>query len=146
MQLGRIAHNPRLSGTNELEGLNRKHPSLHCLAELDTHDTKSMAGDISLILNACSATVSSQQRENENEMRKTTFATVAAGALIFAGIAGWITSNSRPLEAEASTAIEAQIDTFSMMASTKDLPTGEFQDFSFVFSAPVAEGRSSLAP
>jgi hypothetical protein len=144
MQLGRIAHNPRLSGTNELDGLNRKHPSLHCLAELDTHDTKSMAGDISLILNACSATVSSQRRENE--MRKTTFATVAAGALILAGIAGWITSNSRPLEAEASTAIEAQIDTFSMMASTKDLPTGEFQDFSLVFSAPVAEGRSSIAP
>ena len=138
MQLGRIAHNQRLSGTNELDGLNRKNPSLHCLAELDTHDTKSMAGDISLILNACSATVSSQRRENE--MRKTTFATVAAGALILAGIAGWITSNSRPLEAEASTAIEAQIDTFSMMASTKDLPTGEFQDFSLVFSAPVAEG------
>ena len=145
MQLGRIAHNPRLSGTNELDGLNRN-PSLHCLAELDTHDTKSMTGDISLILNACSATVSSQQRENENEMRKTTFATVAAGALILAGIAGWITSNSRPLKAEASTAIEAQIDTFSMMASTKNLPTGEFQDFSLVFSAPVAEGRSSLAP
>ena len=79
-------------------------------------------------------------------MRKTTFSTVAAGALILAGIAGWITSASRPLKAEASTAIEAQIDTFSMMASTKDLPTGEFQDFLLVFSAPVAEGRSSLAP
>jgi len=139
----RIAHNPRLSGTNELDGLNRN-PSLHCLAELDTHDTKSMTGDISLILNACNATVSSQRRENE--MRKTTFSTVAAGALILAGIAGWITSASRPLKAEASTAIEAQIDTFSMMASTKDLPTGEFQDFLLVFSAPVAEGRSSLAP
>ena len=81
-------------------------------------------------------------------MRKTTFAAVAAGALILAGIAGWVTSNSSSLEAEASTAIEAQIDTFSMMASTniKDLPTGEFQDFSLVFSAPVAEGRSSIAP
>jgi len=30
-----------------------------------------------------------------------------------------------------------------MMASAKDLPTQEFQDFSFVFSEPVAEGRSS---
>ena len=79
-------------------------------------------------------------------MRKTTFATVAAGALILAGIAGWITSNSRPLEAEASTAIEAQIDTFSMMASTKDLPTGEFQDFSLVFSPPVVKDRGSPAP
>ena len=51
-------------------------------------------------------------------------AAIAAGALILAGIAGWATP---------STAIGAQIDTFGMMASAKDLPTEEFQDISFVF-------------
>jgi hypothetical protein len=78
-------------------------------------------------------------------MRKTTFAAVAAGALILAGIAGSVTSNSRPLEAKASTAVEAQIDTFSMMASTKDLPTEEFQDFSLEFRRRLPS-RSSLTP
>jgi hypothetical protein len=42
------------------------------------------------------------------------------------------------------TSIEAQIDTFRMMASTKDLPAEEFQDFSLVFLAPVAQDQSSL--
>ena len=69
-------------------------------------------------------------------MRKTTFAAIAAGALILAGIVGWVTSSSRPLQAKAPTASEPQIDTFSMMASKKDLPTDEFQDFTFVFSSP----------
>ena len=69
-------------------------------------------------------------------MRKTTFTTFAAGALILAGIAGWATANNRPL-AMASPAIEAQIDTFKMTTSAKDLPTEEFQDFSVVFLSPV---------
>ena len=43
-------------------------------------------------------------------MRKTTFAAIAAGALILAGIAGWVYPSHRPLEAEASTSIEAKID------------------------------------
>ena len=44
-------------------------------------------------------------------MHKTTFAAIAAGALIVAGIVGWSTTGSnRPLQAKASTAIEAQID------------------------------------
>ena len=72
-------------------------------------------------------------------MRRTTFAAIAAGVLILAGIAGWIYPSHRPLEAKASTGIKAQIDTFSMMTSARDLPTDEFQDFSFVFSAPVAD-------
>jgi hypothetical protein len=76
-------------------------------------------------------------------MRKTNFAAIAAGALFLAGIVGWTTGSNRPLQAKASTAIESQIDTFRMMASAKDLPTQKFQDFSFVFSEPVAEGRSS---
>ena len=79
-------------------------------------------------------------------MRKTNFAAIAAGALILAGIVGWTTGSNRPVQAKASTATEAQIDTFSMMASGKDLPTEKFQDFSLVFSAPVAEGRSSPTP
>jgi hypothetical protein len=79
-------------------------------------------------------------------MRRTTFAAIAAGALILAGIAGWATPSNRPLQAKASTSIKDQIDTFSMMTSAKDLPTDEFQGFSFVFSAPVAEDRSSLTP
>ena len=43
-------------------------------------------------------------------MRKTNFAAIAAGALILAGIVGWTTGSNRPLQAKASTAIEAQID------------------------------------
>ena len=66
-------------------------------------------------------------------MRKTTSAAIAAGALILAGIAGWATPSIRALQVKASTTIGAQIDTFGMMASAKDLPTEEFQDFSFVF-------------
>ena len=76
-------------------------------------------------------------------MHKATFAAIAAGALIVA-VAGWVTRSNRPLQAKASTAIESQIDTFRLMTSAKDLPIQEFQDFSFVFSEPVAEGRSSI--
>ena len=79
-------------------------------------------------------------------MRKTTFAGIAAGALILVGIAGWVYPSHRPLEAKASTSIEAHIDRFSIMLRLKDLPTDEFQDISLVFSAPVAEGRSSPTP
>ena len=47
----------------------------------------------------------------------TNFAAIAAGALILAGIVGWTTGSNRPLQAKASTAIEAQID--------KELPMEE---------------------
>jgi len=70
-------------------------------------------------------------------MRKTTFAAIAAGALILAGVAGWVYPSHRPLEAKASTSIEAKIDTFSIMSTAKGLPTEEFEDFSLVFSSPV---------
>jgi hypothetical protein len=75
-------------------------------------------------------------------MRTTTLAAIAASALILAAIAGWTTGSNRPLQAKASSAMEAQIDTFSMMASEQGLPTQEFEDFSLVFSAPVAQSRS----
>ena len=70
-------------------------------------------------------------------MRKTTFAAIAAGALILAGIVGWVTSSSRSQQAEASTANEPYIDTLSMMTTTKDLPTDVFEDFSLVFPSAV---------
>ena len=70
-------------------------------------------------------------------MHKTRFAAVAAGALILAGIAGWVYPSHRPLEAKASTSIEAKIDTLSVMSTAKDLPTEEFEDFSLVFPSPV---------
>jgi len=70
-------------------------------------------------------------------MRKTTFAAIAAGALILAGIAGWAYPSHRTLEAEASTSIEAKIDPFSLMSTAKDLPAEEFEDFSLVFLSPA---------
>jgi len=71
-------------------------------------------------------------------VRKTRFwAAIAAGALILAGIAGWVYPSHRPLEAKASTSNEAKIDTFSMMSTAKDLPTEEVEDFSLVFSSPM---------
>ena len=73
-------------------------------------------------------------------MRKSIFAAIAAGSVMLAGIAGWITRTNGALEAMASTSKEAQIDTFRMMTSAKDLANEEFQDFSLVFSAPIADG------
>jgi len=71
-------------------------------------------------------------------MRKTTFWTaIAAGALMLVGIA-WANSDKRALEARASTPIDAaQLDVFQMMLNAKNLPSGEFEDFSLVFSSPV---------
>jgi hypothetical protein len=66
-------------------------------------------------------------------MRKITFAAIAAGALVLVGVAGWATPSNRPLQAKASTAVESQIDPFSMMADAKDLPIERIQDFSLVF-------------
>jgi hypothetical protein len=77
-------------------------------------------------------------------MRKTTFTVAAASSLILTVIAGWTTGSSRSVQANASTEIAAQIDTFSMMASRKGLSSEEFQDFSLVFSAPGAKGRSPM--
>ena len=70
-------------------------------------------------------------------MRKTTFAAIAASALILASVAGWVYAGHRPLEAKASISIEGKIDPFSLMSTAKDLPTKEFQDFSLVFSSPA---------
>jgi Flp pilus assembly protein CpaB len=66
-------------------------------------------------------------------VRKITFAAIAAGALIPAAIAGWASLSNRPVQAEAATAIEAQIDTFSVMVNAKDLPVEAFEDLTLVF-------------
>jgi hypothetical protein len=66
-------------------------------------------------------------------MGTTPSAGIAASALILAGITGLAPQSNLALQAKASIAIGAQIDTFAMMASARDLPTEEFQDLSFVF-------------
>ena len=66
-------------------------------------------------------------------MRKTKFVAIAAGALLFAGILGWVNLSNLPVEAKTSTPTGAQIDTFTIMSTAKDLPTEKFQDFSLVF-------------
>jgi hypothetical protein len=78
-------------------------------------------------------------------MRKIALFVVPA-VVILLGFAGWAIPGSRPLQAEASAAIEAQIDPFSIMASAKDLPRYEFQDSFLALSPPIAEGRSSPTP
>lgn len=70
-------------------------------------------------------------------MGKVTFIAFATAALILAGIAEWVKPSHGPLEAKASSSIEAQIDAFSVMSNAKNLPTEEFEDFSLVFSSPV---------
>jgi hypothetical protein len=63
-------------------------------------------------------------------MRKTTVVAIAASSLILAGFAGWASPYNPQLQAKASGAFEAQIDTFGMMASARDLPDEEFQETS----------------
>src|SRR5262245_15616779 len=107
------------------------------ITKLDTDDTKSRAGDIGLILKACRTPVVGSNLTKERKMHKTTFAAIAVGSLVLAGIAGWAYPNNRPFEAKASASIEAQIDTFRVMSDAKNLPTEEYQDFSLVFSSPA---------
>ena len=68
-------------------------------------------------------------------MRKTTFwAVIAAGGLILSSVAGWVSSDKRMLEAQASSPIEAaQLDSFQMMLNARNLPNQELEDFSLVF-------------
>ena len=68
-------------------------------------------------------------------MCKISFAGIATGASILVGIVGWAAPSNRPLQAKASTAIEAQIGPFSMMGDARDLPIEEVQDFSVVFTS-----------
>jgi hypothetical protein len=73
-------------------------------------------------------------------------AAVAAVALILAGIAGWANSNNHAFEAKASTPAATQLDTFTIMVNAKNLPNQEFEDFSVVFSSPLANGQTSITP
>ena len=64
-------------------------------------------------------------------MRKTNLVAITAGALMLTGILGWVNLSNLPVEAKTSTG--AQIDTFTIMSTAKNLPTEKFQDFSLVF-------------
>jgi hypothetical protein len=81
-------------------------------------------------------------------MGKTTFwAAIAAGGLILVSVAGWVNSDKRALEAQASSPIgAAQLDTFNMMLNARNLPSQEFEDFSLVFSSPATNGRTLVTP
>ena len=64
-------------------------------------------------------------------MRKAKVFAAAAAALILVGAAGWAVSNS---QARVPTPTTVQIDTISVMTSAKNLPTEQFDDYSFVFN------------
>jgi hypothetical protein len=52
---------------------------------------------------------------------------IAAAALMLVGTAGWVNSNNRGLEAQASAQIEdVRIDPFQIMLNAKNLPSEEF--------------------
>jgi Flp pilus assembly protein CpaB len=76
-------------------------------------------------------------------MRNTIFlAAVAAAALLQVGIVEWANSHKGALEAQASTQTEnVNLDPSQMMLSAKNLPSGEFEDFSLVFPSPVTHRR-----
>jgi hypothetical protein len=74
------------------------------------------------------------------------FAAAAAAALILAGVGSWANSTTRAREIRAAAPLSVQVDTFQTMVNAKDLPVQEFEDFSLVFSSPLADGRTSIAP
>ena len=69
-----------------------------------------------------------QEFEWMTHMRKITFwSAIAAAALMLVGTAGWVKSNNRGLEAQASAQIEdVRIDPFQIMLNAKNLPSEEF--------------------
>jgi hypothetical protein len=64
----------------------------------------------------------------ETHMRKIRFwSAIAAAALMLVGTAGWVNSNNRWLEVQASAQIEeARIDPFQIMLNAKNLLSEEF--------------------
>jgi hypothetical protein len=65
----------------------------------------------------------------QSTRRKTELFAASVAVLILAGIAGWAISNTQAQVVTPS----VQIDPFKMMTSAKQLPTGHFTDYSFVF-------------
>jgi hypothetical protein len=63
-------------------------------------------------------------------MSETRLIAVSAAALILACLAGWAGSDTQARVAAPAT---VQIDPFTLMTSTKQLPTEHFADYSFVF-------------
>jgi hypothetical protein len=75
------------------------------------------------------------------------WAAIAAVALLQVGIAEWASSHKGALEAQASTQIEnVDVDPFQMMLNARNLPGGEFEDFSLVFLSPVTHQQLSANP
>ena len=75
------------------------------------------------------------------------WAAIAASALLQVGILEWASSHQSAFEAQASTQIEnVGIDPFQMMLNAKNLPSGEFEDFSLVFPSPVSHQRIAANP
>ena len=64
-------------------------------------------------------------------MRNMLLMSVAAAALILAGVGGWAASNT---QARVALPIGAQIDTFQMAINAKNLPTQKYDDYSVVFN------------
>jgi hypothetical protein len=61
--------------------------------------------------------------------RQTGLFAASIAALVFACMAGWAVSDSQVQARSAA----IQIDPFTMMKSTKQLPAERFADYSFVF-------------
>ena len=62
-------------------------------------------------------------------MAKTLFA-ISTAALMVAFVAGWAVSDSH---ARVARAASAQVDTFQIMTSAKQMPAEHFADYSFVY-------------
>jgi hypothetical protein len=63
-------------------------------------------------------------------MTTTEMFAASAAALIVACVGGWVISDT---QARVATPATVQIDPFTVMTSTKQLPTEHFADYSFVF-------------
>jgi len=63
-------------------------------------------------------------------MRKTSLLTVAATALILAGVGGWVVAPTPHASAPAASEL---IDIMQLTMNAKDLPTQRFHDMTFVF-------------
>jgi hypothetical protein len=62
-------------------------------------------------------------------MAKTLFA-ISTATLMVAFVAGWAVSDTQARVASVGT---VQVDTFELMSSAKQMPSGHFVDYSFVF-------------
>jgi hypothetical protein len=69
-------------------------------------------------------------------MRKITMYAVAT-LLVLSGVGGWIASTT-PARVEAATSVETIDPMRIMMNASRDLPTAELTDYTFVFEHPAS--------